>query len=149
MTLEDVPAASLLANAIFKVDHAGTAFDYAHRGLDDPKVLAFFGADTILTEYYVAETETVILGTSGLYAYSTRPTTAWLGWFCVAPELRGQGIGDKLFVYAADRAKEKGFTALKLWTGHEDKAAHRLYRRHGMKIVKRDEDKLFFRKTLR
>ncbi len=59
----------------------------------------------------------------------------------VAPEARGQGIGEALVNACVQRARAAGATAVALWSQPTMPAAHRLYERLGfVRLPERDED---------
>jgi ribosomal protein S18 acetylase RimI-like enzyme len=51
----------------------------------------------------------------------------------VAPNLRGQGIGDQLFAAAVERGAGAGYRALTLWVIALNAANRRFYARQGMR----------------
>ena len=59
----------------------------------------------------------------------------------VAPEARGQGIGEALVNACVQRARAVGAPAVALWSQPTMPAAHRLYERLGFdRVPERDED---------
>lgn len=59
----------------------------------------------------------------------------------VAPEARGQGIGEALVMACVQRARAAGAPAVVLWSQPTMPAAHRLYERLGFaRVPDRDED---------
>lgn len=59
----------------------------------------------------------------------------------VAPEARGQGIGEALVTTCVQRARAVGAPAVVLWSQPTMPAAHRLYERLGfVRVPHRDED---------
>lgn len=73
----------------------------------------------------------------------------------VAPEARGQGIGEALVEACVQRARDAGAPAVALWSQPTMPAAHRLYERLGfVRVPDRDVDdprgfrRLVFRKAL-
>lgn len=47
------------------------------------------------------------------------PSEAWIGWFGVEPESRGQGIGRSLLDYCEGKARDIGVEVLRVWTTTE------------------------------
>lgn len=86
-------------------------------------------------EYFLLVTdEEKVVGTTGLYE-KTDPSTARLGWFCIDPEERGKGYGEKLLKYSIDKAKEYGYSYLELYTDpNELPEAQRLYKKVGFEF---------------
>lgn len=78
-----------------------------------------------------------VLGITGLYTRSGNSETYWLGWTCVNPEARGQGIGAKLVDFAVSQAKNSGANYLKLYTSDlpDYAIARQLYERRGFELV--------------
>ena len=68
---------------------------------------------------------------------------AWIPDLIVAEEARGRGAGLALLEEAERRAQARGCHRLTLESGHERRAAHRLYLRFGMEEAGR-----FFQKPL-
>ena len=67
-----------------------------------------------------------------------------IGYVCVDPECRGQGIGRKMMDFAISYAKENGAARMELTSSNYREAAHKLYLSLG--FVKRDSS--IFRKEL-
>ena len=65
----------------------------------------------------------------------------WLGWFCVHPDFRGNGIGSRLLQFAINKAKErsKKFLRLDTSTDSSELTARRLYEKHGFKLVREEQ----------
>ena len=79
--------------------------------------------------YYLAYNDNEIVGIAGLYhEKSSCDDSIWLGWFGVVPKFRGLGFGEKILELTMDKAKEKGFKIIRLYTDTiENKAAVKLY----------------------
>ncbi|WP_181720052.1 GNAT family N-acetyltransferase [Nocardia gipuzkoensis] len=56
---------------------------------------------------------------------------AYLAEFYVIPPLRGRGIGSEFLMAILDHARERGATYMDLTTTEEDRAARRVYEKHG------------------
>ena len=83
-------------------------------------------------EHYLAKDGDEIVGCSGLYSYYDNPKEAWLSWFGVLPDARKKGYGEQILTTTKELAKQKGFTALRLYTSGKLYAnACRLYERTG------------------
>lgn len=67
-----------------------------------------------------------------------------IGYVCVDPNYRGNGIGHIMMNYAENYARENNVTRLELTSGNQREAAHRLYISLG--FIKRDTS--VFRKEL-
>lgn len=90
--------------------------------------------------YWVARDERgKVLGITGLYSERKDQKKAkWLGWHCVAPEARGQGVGEQLLNRAIAEARQAGAEVLRLYTSTHgnEAAAQLLYKKKGLKVVK-------------
>jgi GNAT superfamily N-acetyltransferase len=90
------------------------------------------------TTPYVLKDNGKIIGTTGLYHLKTdAPTDIWLGWFCIAPNYRGKGLGRKLLEWTMGRAREEGFEKLKLYTSDDPglEVSQKLYEKLGFKKI--------------
>ena len=94
-----------------------------------------------------------VAGTVCLYCYEADKAEAfWLGWFCVHPEVRNNGIGTALLRFAINKARTGSKKFLRLYTSTEPNEldAHRLYEKHGFKLTGRepyldsDAEKLYY-----
>ncbi|ASQ91109.1 hypothetical protein CHL67_09450 [Prosthecochloris sp. GSB1] len=95
--------------------------------------------DKVAFDVYVDESRNV-LGTTGLYRYKRDAGEAvWVAWFCVAPEARGQGIGQALIEHTVTRARDAGFDRIRLYTSTDpnEAAAQRLYAKNGFREIGR------------
>ncbi len=96
-----------------------------------------------LLEYFVVEDviSKKIVGVTGLYARSKDPkSTVWLGWYCVDPLERGKGYGEAILKWTMAKAKERGFTHMKLWTTTDSNevVAQKLYEKLDFKITEEE-----------
>ena len=83
-------------------------------------------------EHYLVQDRDKIVGCSGLYSYHDNPKEAWLSWFGVLPDARKKGYGEQILAATKEIAKQKGFTALRLYTsGKLYTNACRLYEKSG------------------
>lgn len=74
-----------------------------------------------------------IVGITGIYAYFEYPDDAWLAWYGVLPEKRGQGYGKSILSWTMAKAREMGYKKFRLYTDLEDNGvAVELYRKMGM-----------------
>ncbi len=88
----------------------------------------------MLTNFVLLSDENRLIGTTGLYAYQNEPAeVGWLGWFCIDPGWRGQGLGKYLLSWTIEKARQAGFQKLRLYTSdHQNEvAAQHLYERLG------------------
>lgn len=84
-------------------------------------------------KYWLAKIDNKYIGICGLYAYKFAPKDAWLGWFGVVKEERGNGYATRILEFSMDQAKKLGFETLRLYTDEEDNAsAIKLYNKFGM-----------------
>ena len=63
------------------------------------------------------------------------PEEAQLRWFLLTPELRGKGVGKKLFENAVAFARKEKYRAIFLWTTVDLDEASRVYQASGFKVV--------------
>lgn len=93
------------------------------------------------TNPFVLKEDGKIIGTTGIYHLNTDPDdTVWLGWFCIAPEHRGRGLGRKLLEWTMDLARSRSFRKLKLYTSDDPDLANSeiLYDKLGFKEIGRE-----------
>lgn len=93
-----------------------------------------------ILEYFVVkkEDENKIIGATGWYTRITDDkNTIWLGWYCLSQEERGKGFGRKILEWTMDKAREKGYTKMKLYTSTDpnEATAQILYEKLGFEIV--------------
>lgn len=83
--------------------------------------IVFFLVGVEATRYWLAvdEVSRKVIGTTGLYSYKKdKKEVSWLGWTCVTPEFRGQGIGGKLVNFAIEKARAEGQNFLRLYASN-------------------------------
>ena len=117
----DSAAAAAVVKAVY--DEYGFTWDEEgyHRDLRD--VEAAYAA------FFVAELEGRIVGTAGLSEEGS------LERFYVLPETRGAGVGSALLARVAEEARRRGHSELEIWSDKRFTGAHRLYQRHGARVV--------------
>lgn len=69
---------------------------------------------------------------------------AYLEDFVTDQSVRGQGVGDQIWQFALDWAREKGCKNLEFTCGQGRESAQKFYKKHGAEIY----DTNFFRKSL-
>ena len=79
--------------------------------------------------FYVAETDNRIVGTAGLSHQGS------LERFYVLRGARGAGAGTALLAAVSDEARRRGHVQLEIWSDKRFESAHRLYTRHGARVV--------------
>jgi len=117
----DSPAAAAVVRAVY--DEFGFTWDEAGYHADLLDVEASYAA------FFVAELEGRIVGTAGL----TRRGS--LERLYVLPEARGSGAGSALLKAVAGEARRRGHDRLEIWSDKRFADAHRLYQRHGARVV--------------
>ncbi|MBE9228382.1 GNAT family N-acetyltransferase [Phormidium sp. LEGE 05292] len=90
--------------------------------------------------YWVAidENSSKVVGITGLYGYAEDESEAyWLGYTCVDPDFRGQGIGAKLVDFVIEKARSAGKKFLRLYTSNfqNQAIAQILYEKRGLQII--------------
>lgn len=117
----DSAAAAAVVRAVF--EEFGFTWDEAGYHADLRDVEASYVA------FFVAESDGRIVGTAGL---SDRGSLERL---YVLPEARGSGAGSALFTAVAEEARRHGHEQLEIWSDKRFTDAHRLYERHGARVV--------------
>ncbi len=92
--------------------------------------------------YFVARDDATnqVLGVVGQYVKETDPPgVMWVGWFCVDPAFRRHHVGQTLLAYNMDKARENGYTTMKLYTSDHlrEQAAQGLYDRLGFAVTRK------------
>ena len=98
---------------------------YKHRANPLIKLaMKLYGAMSVY-RYWVALNENGdIIGTTGLYSEKDDFHEAiWLSWFCVDPDVRGQGIGKQLIEFSIEMARSYGKKYLRLYTSDDPNEA--------------------------
>lgn len=90
--------------------------------------------------YWVAvdDIDDRVIGITGLYSYlNDKEEAYWLGYTCVEPDFRGQGIGGKLVDLAIAKATDAGKKFLRLYTSNspQQAVAQILYQKKGFRII--------------
>jgi ribosomal protein S18 acetylase RimI-like enzyme len=76
-------------------------------------------------------------------------TTWWIGLLLLAPEVRSQGIGQKIVEGFVEYAQANGVQAIMLGVVEENKSAYKFWSRMGFKFVRQTEPRQFGDKTQR
>ena len=145
---ENLEEAIKLAHKVFPVDAASE--NPPERGFRkslsrEANLKSWQGPELILSRlnYWVLLDEaSKITGVTGLYGFKKFPDEVWLAWFCIDPEVRGQGLGRKLLEWTMNKAREEGYKVFKLYTSTDpnEALAQKLYESVGLKIVKTEKD---------
>jgi GNAT superfamily N-acetyltransferase len=96
--------------------------------------------------FWLAVRDDDVVGTVGLYRRrEDRSDALWLGWFCVAPEARGEGVGGRLLALAKGEARAADVNYLRLYTSTDpnERAAQDTYERAGLEVVRREQPLLW------
>jgi len=143
LTPETLREASELANSVFPNEPVlpGDAFQASFDAQKLKEIDEKLGEKTRSLCYWVAkDTKTErIVGTTGLYEIPDDYREAdWLGWFCVAPDMRGQNIGEKLLDFTAEQSKKRKKKFLRLYTSDHpsEQSAQHLYDKKRFFIMK-------------
>jgi putative acetyltransferase len=117
----DSDAARSVVRAVF--DEHGFTWDEHGYHADLHDVEASYVA------FWVAEADGRVVGTAGLTDRGS------LERLYVLPEARGTGTGSALLRTVADEARRRGHARLEIWSDKRFLDAHRLYERHGARVV--------------
>jgi putative acetyltransferase len=117
----DSPSAAAVVRAVY--DEYGFTWDEQGYHADLEDVEATYAA------FFVAELDGRIVGTAGLSGHGS------LERFYVLPEARGAGVGSGLLRTVAEEARRRGHSQLEIWSDKRFEDAHRLYQRHGARVV--------------
>ncbi len=117
----DSAAAAAVVRAVY--EEFGFTWDEAGYHADLRDVEASYAA------FFVAEHEGRVVGTAGLTSRGS------LERLYVLAEARGSGAGSALFVAVVAEARRSGHEQLEIWSDKRFTDAHRLYERHGARVV--------------
>ena len=117
----DSAAAAAVIRSVY--DEYGFTWDESGYHADLRDVEAAFAA------FFVDELDGRIVGTAGLSQHGS------LERFYVLAEVRGAGVGSALLTAVADEARRRGHAQLEIWSDKRFTDAHRLYQRHGARVV--------------
>ncbi|MFB2937246.1 GNAT family N-acetyltransferase [Aerosakkonemataceae cyanobacterium BLCC-F154] len=146
LSYETLPEAISLVDNIFPYqkdtmyENARIAFS-ASLDQDNPSSRSLLEQMQITeANYWVAidENSGKVVGTTGLYTYAEDEAEAyWLGYTCVDPDCRGQGIGAKLVDFAIEKARSNDKKFLRLYTSNvpNQAVAQILYEKRGLLII--------------
>ncbi len=117
----DSPAAAAVVRTVY--DEYGFTWDEGGYHADLLDVEGSYAA------FFVAEADGTIVGTAGLSEHGS------LERLYVLPAARGAGAGAALLAAVAEEARRRGHEQLEIWSDKRLEAAHRLYQRHGARVV--------------
>jgi ribosomal protein S18 acetylase RimI-like enzyme len=103
-------------------------------------LMVLAGIKDMIAFYVYVDGAKLVLGTTGLYRYKKDANEAvWLAWFCVDHKARGRGIGQALIDHTVSRARNAGFSRIRLYTSTDpnEAAAQLLYEKNGFKEIRR------------
>ena len=142
LSLENINEATKLVRSVFPDDFNGQeGIDAYNASLNKENYKSFFESHHLETlEYFVVgdSSSEKIIGVTGWYTRTIDDKdTIWLGWYCLSQEERGKGFGRKILEWTMDKAREKGYTKMKLYTSTDpnEATAQILYEKLGFKIV--------------
>lgn len=144
LSYETLDKAINLVNQVFPkqnlFENATLAFRFSLNKSSIISQIAFSIVGITEVRYWVAvdDKSKEVIGTTGLYCYKKDQNEAyWLGWTCVDPNARGQGIGGKLVDFYIQKARAEGKKFLRLYTStHPNQAtAQILYEHRGLRLI--------------
>lgn len=118
---KDSPAVAAVVRAVY--DEFGFTWDGAGYHADLRDVEVSYAA------FFVAEMNGRIVGTAGLTSRGS------LERLYVLSEARGSGAGSALLTAVVDEARRHDHDRLEIWSDKRFTDAHRLYERHGARVV--------------
>lgn len=98
--------------------------------------------DAFVDYWIVLDDNDEIIAVTGMYRLKDDPEdVVWLGWYCIRADQRGKGFGRKLLNWTTEKAKERGFKKMRLYTSTDpnEAVAQILYEKEGFKITGEDE----------
>lgn len=147
LTRKNLNEAVALANSVFPDEEEEPPSLELPAGLY-PENYKDFLAKTKMSDikYWVALDESgEVVGTIGLYCYEfDKKEACWLGWFCVKPSSRRNGVGAELLSFAIAKAIKRKKAFLRLWTSANLQEAVKLYIRFGFVLTKEEFPKLYY-----
>lgn len=100
-------------------------------------------------EYWVYVHHDIVVGFIGLYReINDAPNKVWLGWFGVDKQYRNRKIGSELLEFVIEKAKQKKYTELHLYTSNQYKNATSLYQKSGFIQYSSKKNYLFYKKII-
>jgi putative acetyltransferase len=117
----DSAAAAAIVRAVF--EEFGFTWDEDGYHADLRDVEASYAA------FFVAEHDGRVVGTAGLTSHGS------LERLYVLAEGRGRGVGSALLAAVVAEARRCGHVQLEIWSDKRFTDAHRLYERHGARVV--------------
>lgn len=98
--------------------------------------------EDVFVDYWVLlNDKEEIIGVTGMYRLKEdEGDVVWLGWYCVRADQRGKGLGKELLEWTIEKAKERGFRKMKLYTSTDpnEAVAQTLYEKMDFKITGED-----------
>ncbi len=92
-------------------------------------------------QHWIVTRDGEIVGLTGLQHKTVDPfDVVWLGWFCVAPQVRGRKLGKRILQQTMSMARDQGYRILRLWTTTRpsEVTAQELYRRMGFRVTRKE-----------
>jgi GNAT superfamily N-acetyltransferase len=144
LSYETLEQAINLVNKVFPnqnlFENASLAFRFSLKPNSIIAKIAFYIVGVTKVRYWVAvdDRSREVIGTTGLYCNKKdKDSVYWLGWTCVEPKARGQGIGGKLVDFCIEKTRAEGKKFLRLYTSTalNQATAQILYEKRGFRIV--------------
>lgn len=141
-SLSDIPEISQLLQQILQVHHQARPDLFQAKGQKcSPEELENMITDSSQS-IFVYEEKGELLGHLFCQVLEKRDTvlvpikTLWIDDLCVSEKARGKGIGEQLYQFAVQYAKEQGCYNLTLDAWNDNQGAFRFYERLGLKPQK-------------
>ena len=142
LSSENINEATKLVRSVFLDDFNGQeGIDAYKSSLNKEKYKSYFDSHYLETlEYFVVKNSSSenIIGVTVLYTRNIdSQDIIWLGWYCLSEQERGKGFGREILEWTMNKAREKGYTKMKLYTSTDpnEATAQILYEKLGFKVV--------------
>ena len=143
LSSDNLRVAQELVEKVFALEKGVAAADLEHQvhkqGTEAEREIPEGSGEAYNEQHWIARDKAgKLLGITGRYDVAgDKPEHFWLGWFALAPELRGSGLGAALFDKVSSEGRSDGKTVLYIISSdHSDMAGNaKFYHRNSCPIV--------------